>query len=192
MRLSCICFLIIIFELTFSVRNCNAGGISVWDVGEAITKNIQIPTLNNKSNINNDSLETLYNLAIQLGVPPEHAKQSDVNSLVRIIKIKIYKLIKEQEEQEKEIKRIANKVGISNKQINSLEINNLLTEIIIQLDDYEKFNNDLLTKEDLRILSICLNDDLKILEKVIKYHNFVERIHDYKLIKLPTYQLKQE
>ena len=147
---------------------------------------------NNKLNINNDSLEKLRFLALQLGAHKGQVDQSDVNSLIQIIKFNINKIIKEHEEQEKEIKRIANKVGISNKQINSLEINNLITEIIIKLDEYEKYNNDLLTKEDLRILSICLNDDLNILEKVKKYQSFIERIHDYKLIKLQINQLQQE
>lgn len=84
-----------------------------------------------------------------------------------------------------EIMRIARMVGIPDEKVNSSNTIKLLSEIIINLNDTIKFNNEILNNKDLEILDICLSDDKELLDRVKGYHEFLKEISGHKLIKLP-------
>lgn len=197
----CLTFIIFLFCCCFLENDAWADNISILrdavrdkviekgtEVGKKLTKQMQGNHEDNNG-IDKIALEELRLWAKQLGIPQEQVNQSNASRLIQMIRKKTNESNIEDEKQN--IRRIAKMVGISDKQINNFNTSGLLSEIIIRLDETRKFNQDILNEEDLRILDICLNDDKKILEKVKNYHDFLEEIHDHKLIVLPDSHSQQ-
>lgn len=159
------------------------------EAGKKFIKQIQGNHEDNNG-IDSIALEQLRLWAKQLGIPQEQVDQSNAAHLIQMIRKKTNESHIENEKQE--IIRIAKIVGISNTQIKNFNTSGLLSEIFIRLDETRKFNQNILNEEDLRILDICLNDDKKVLEKVKKYHDFLEEIHGHKLIVLPDSHSQQQ
>lgn len=137
--------------------------------------------------LNDEAIDELRLWAQEVGI--KNIDGIDHAALIRLIKVKTQKTNGDGDKPlyHNEIMRIARMVGISDKQVNSLGTFALLSEICIQLDNnIVKFNNDLLNDEDLRILAICLTDDLKILTTLKKYHAFLKEIHGHKVIVFPV------
>lgn len=84
-----------------------------------------------------------------------------------------------------ELRQVANSLGIPEEKSSTLSIEGLVSEIRIKLDETTKYHGKVLSEEEMKVLSICLSDDLEILKTVKEYNNFVRKLNNKKIIVLP-------
>ena len=84
-----------------------------------------------------------------------------------------------------ELRKLANILGISEEKASMLSMDGLVSEMKIKIDDSTKYYGKILSEEEIKILSINLSDDPKILETVKEYNIFIKKLNGKKFIIIP-------
>ena len=85
----------------------------------------------------------------------------------------------------KQVIHLASIIGIPEEKIKGRSTKELLVDIEIQLNETYNYKEDILTADEMEVLSSYLNYQRPILRKIKNYHIIVQKLRDKKIIVLP-------